>query len=168
MDEASERTILVQIGVEDYVAAQRLHTRWTRKRVLISLCAAVAGAVLLLLDQPWSFIAGCGLIGGVAGGTVAFEIARRYQIPRRARRLFAQQKNLQRPLTFSWDDEGLSWTSANGSGKTPWVDYLKWGQDERLFLLYHSDAMFQMLPKRAFVTAAQLQSFASCLERIPA
>ncbi|HEY0231396.1 MAG TPA: YcxB family protein, partial [Dokdonella sp.] len=93
---------------------------------------------------------------------------RRFQLPRRARRLFAQQKNLQRPVTFSWDEDGLAWASVNGSGRTPWADYLKWRQNERLYLLYHSDLMFQMLPKRAFASAAQQQSFARHLDGIAA
>lgn len=166
MGDARGHSIQVQLDVDDYVVAQRLHTRWTKKRLLVSLCACIAGGLLALSEYEWLFVVGCGLIGGAVGGAVAFEITRKLQLPRRARRLFAQQKNLQRPATFSWDGEGLAWSNANGSGKTAWTDYVKWRQNERLFLLYHSDVMFQMLPKRAFQGAEQLQSFAAELEQI--
>lgn len=83
-------------------------------------------------------------------------------LPRRARKQFAQQKNLQRPIEFSWDEQALHWASANGNGQMPWSDYVKRRQNERIVLLYLSDALFQMIPKRCFDEPAQLQDFLRC------
>lgn len=166
MDDAANDAIQVQLDAEDYVSAQALHNAWTRKRVVTTLGFGVAGLLLALLRYEWSMVAGGALIGGAIGGAVAHELARKLLLPRRARRLFAQQKNLQRPLTFHWDDSGLAWSSENGSGKTAWSDYLKRRQNDRVVLLYHSDAMFQMLPRRAFTRLEQWRSFEAELARI--
>jgi hypothetical protein len=162
------QTFEVLLDADDYAAAQALHTRWTARRTLFSLAAIVGGIVLVLLSHHWTIVAGCALIGGAVSGAITFETLRRFLIPRRARRLFAQQKNLRRPTVFHWDDHGLSWTSVQSSGTTPWTDYLKWRENEHMFLLYHSDLMFQMLPKRAFRDAELLKSFATVVHRIPA
>jgi hypothetical protein len=87
-------------------------------------------------------------------------------LPRRARRIFAQQKNLQRPFELRWDDDALCGASERGSSNTPWSDYLKSAQDDRIILLYLSDVMFQMVPKRCFGEPAQLEAFLACTRRI--
>lgn len=132
--------IAVQLDADDFVSAQALHCSWTRKAILTHGVAVGAGVVR--------------------------EFNRRFILPRRARKLFAQQKNLQRPLRFGWDEQGLAWVNESGSGKTAWSDYLKWRENDRVFLLYLSDAMFQMLPKRAFADSERLHSFMDSLSRI--
>jgi hypothetical protein len=150
--------IQVQLDAEDYVSASILHTRWTRKWIVLSLLCIVAGLLLVLVHQEWSRLAGYMLVGSAVGGSIGHEAMRRFQLPRKARRLFSQQKNLQRPIGFTWDQHGLDWTSENGAGRIPWDDFIKWRQNERVVLLYHSDLLFQMLPKRAFTEEGQLQS----------
>lgn len=166
MDEAHGRAIRVQLDVEDYRAAQLLHSQWTRKRFLAFLGIALLGALLMALRQEWSLIVGGGLLGGVLGGAVGAEIVRRLVLPRRSRRVFAQQKNLQRPVTMHWDSEELRWSSADGSGKTCWVDFVKWRRNDRVLLLYHSDLLFQLLPMRAFTSEELWASFETELARI--
>jgi len=158
--------IAVQLDADDYVSAQALHCRWTRKAILAHGVAVGAGVLLVLIGGQYGYIIGAGLIGGAVGGGVVREFNRRFILPRRARKLFAQQKNLQRPLRFGWDEQGLAWVNESGSGKTAWSDYLKWRENDRVFLLYLSDAMFQMLPKRAFADSERLHSFMDSLGRI--
>ena len=135
-----------------------LHTRWTRKRVVLLLLCMLAGLLLVLVHHEWSRLAGYTLVCGAVGGLIGYDAIRRLWLPRSARRLFSQQKNLQRPIGFTWDRQGLGWISENGSGRIPWDDFIKWRQNERVVLLYHSDLLFQMLPKRAFTEEGQLQS----------
>jgi YcxB-like protein len=149
---------------EDYIAAQGLHMRSARKRaMLLGAAALLIGLLLLLLHEQWSVIFGCGLIGGTIGGAISQTIVRSFVLPRRARRRFAQQKSLHGEVQFDWDEDGLAWATERGSGKTPWGDYLKWREDDRFILLYQTDVLFQMVPKRAFANAHEKDDFLSCL-----
>lgn len=85
-------------------------------------------------------------------------------LPIRARRIFQQQKNLQRPYRVSWDAENVQTSSTSGSSKIPWADFLKWRESKQLFLLYRSDVLFQMYPKRYF-TPEQVNEFRSLAKR---
>lgn len=161
----SGNSIHVLLEAEDYASALTLHSRWTKKRAWTTVVAALAGLALMATFNRWLLVAGGGIVGGAVGGAIAYEAARRLVLPRRSRKLFAQQKNLRRPVEFSWDAHGLAYISANGSGNTPWTDYVKWRENERMLLLYHSDALFQMLPKRAFSNDDQLHSLLAELAR---
>lgn len=158
----------VQLEPDDYVVAQSLHTRWTARQ--LAAYAIVLGVGVLLAALPssnhWPFVIGCGLIGGAVSGGLVREVLRRFVLPRRTRKLFAQQKSLQRPVEFSWDEQALHWSSENGSGRSPWSDYLKRRQNERIVLLYLSDVMFQMIPKRSFEPPEQLQDFLRCVATV--
>jgi len=160
--------IHARLEVDDYLAAQQLHTRWTRRQ--LGVVAAMLGAGLLLawasMHERWAFVVACSLLGGAVGGIVAREVARRFVLPWRSRRVFTQQKSLQRPVEFWWDDDALHGSNDRGSNSTPWSDYVKWRQSERIILLYLSDAMFQMVPKRCFDGPAQLAAFLERVETI--
>ena len=45
----------------------------------------------------------------------------------------------------------------------PWSDLTKWREGEGLFLLYGSDLIFYVLPKRAFQDAAAVDAFRDLL-----
>jgi hypothetical protein len=45
----------------------------------------------------------------------------------------------------------------NAQSLTPWADYRKWTENGELFLLYQSDRLFQMMPKRAFASAEDMR-----------
>lgn len=158
----------VLLEAEDYVAAQRLHTRWTSRRIMMCVAALLAAIVIAVLArrEPVLFVGACGLVGGAAGASIGREFWRRFVLPRRARRIFAQQKNLQQPFELRWDDDALRGVSERGSSNTPWSDYLKSAQDDRIILLYLSDVMFQMVPKRCFDQPVQLDAFLACTRRI--
>jgi len=158
--------IRVQLEADDYVAAQRVHTRWTRRRLGFVAAMLVAAMLFALagMYERWLLVIASGLFCGVVGGVFASEFVRRVVLPRRSRRIFAQQKNLQRPLEFWWNDDALHGSNERGSSATPWADYLRSRRDDRVILLYLSDAMFQIVPTRCF-EPAQLTEF---LERVEA
>jgi hypothetical protein len=87
---------------------------------------------------------------------VIYLTIRYFWIPRFARRVFAQQKDLQSETEISWDDRSFVAANANGSGSLPWADFHRWKQDEAALLLYRSEALFNFLPlsEPAFVQAA--------------
>jgi hypothetical protein len=83
--------------------------------------------------------------------------------PYNLRRQYSQRKDLQRELAFVTSDAGLSIQTDHGAMSTPWQDYLKWKEGRTLFLLYLSDAMFQIVPKRFFASASDVDAFRDTL-----
>lgn len=169
MSESGPDSVEVLLNIDDYVAAQAMHTRWTRKRAVVLLCSGAVGIVVGgFVPSAWAFAIGFTLVGCAVGGAIGFEFARRFVIPKRARRIFAQQKALRRSRVYHWDDTGLRSVSEHAEGTMPWTDFLKQRESDRLYLLYLSDAMFVMMPKRVFQDHEHLRSFAARVRHIPA
>jgi hypothetical protein len=80
-------------------------------------------------------------------------------IPISAYRIFKQQKSLNLP--FSIEATPGAFCAFNETGKTtmPWSHFVKWKESERLLLLYHSDILFNLVPKRLFQSDAELAEF---------
>jgi hypothetical protein len=69
-------------------------------------------------------------------------------LPRRAGRLYAQQKTLQQPWTYAWSEAGLSVDTVNGHALYPWPDFHRWLVSRRMVLLFLNDQLFFFLPRR--------------------
>lgn len=82
-----------------------------------------------------------------------------FGIPYISRRTYRQRKDLQRPCSFSPSDSGLCFSTEGASGIKPWTDYLKWKEGRDIFLLYLSDNLYQMIPKRFFESEDDLKAF---------
>ncbi len=76
-------------------------------------------------------------------------------VPWQAKRIFRQQKDLQRPSTIEFTDEGVRGESENGKGEIKWSDFHKWKANRSLILLFYSDALCNIVPTRSFADAAQ-------------
>jgi hypothetical protein len=158
--------ITVKYEEQDYLNAQRLHHRWS-KRVSIIIISLVIIATLLswiLWHQGMQPIA-CGIIGGLIGCFVIYAALQYIYTPWKARRVFRQHKSLQRGHTMSWNLDGIQAKSQNGESFTSWSDFIRWKEGEYLFLLYISDLQFHMLPKRVFSSEQELNDFRAHLER---
>ncbi len=140
----------------DTIAAYRRHNLalfWSR-RLLVALVvslALVAGFVAVMLPGD---LFGMGLILSVAalGGVLVPAAMIRWRLPAAAKRIHAQQRDLQRAITLIADADGLRTETETGHSRTPWPDYLRWREDERVILLYRSDALFQFIPTRILDT----------------
>jgi hypothetical protein len=51
------------------------------------------------------------------------------------------------------DPPRIGVTSKNGFVNTPTEDFLKWAQNAKTILLYHSDRLFNFIPKRVMSDA---------------
>jgi hypothetical protein len=80
-------------------------------------------------------------------------------IPYFTRRAFRQRKDLQRPCKFTPSESGLGFETEGAQGAKPWSDYLKWKEGKSAFLLYMSDGMYQVLPKRFFSSPDEVDAF---------
>jgi hypothetical protein len=158
--DSTNRSITFQLEPDDYVAANRLHTRmiWRRPLSLASFAfLIVAYAAFLYIswrappDTPMvifiSFVVSCAIVFP--------PLSYLLYLPYKTRKVFREQKNLHYPMTMSWSEAGFKVENQQGSAVTPWQDFFKWGEDSGILLLYHSSRLFYMLPKRV-LSEAQL------------
>jgi YcxB-like protein len=145
------------ISITDYLHAQRLHRRSIAKwSYIASVAAATCGLVALAAgSRSYGFIALC----AGAGVAVGEYVSAHFFLPRRVAKLHAQQKDLAEQFTYSWDAEHISAQSRTGSARRPWANYTKVKEDDHVFLLYHSDNIFEMLPKSWFSNSSAISEF---------
>jgi hypothetical protein len=161
------QVLQVQLTINDYLAAVALHARWTLDVWirLVSFTIAAIGFGLYFWWVPNSPAKGGGLaVIALALIYLVFLLYNRYvAIPRRARRIFAQQNSLQRPYTWSWDDDSMRFSSDLVSAVIPWTDIMQWRESKTLFTVYSSDIVFYAFPKRAFTDATAIVAFRELL-----
>ena len=70
-------------------------------------------------------------------------------VPFWASRVFAQQRGLHGEMRATWNAAGLQVTTNEADARMPWNHVIRWCEDANNVRLYHSDALFQVVPKRA-------------------
>ena len=165
MSDVVTKPLQVQLTSDDYLSANKAHARPLRSLLIFAaggvIIAAIelagGGAAHLVTDVVVPVL----LYGAIVGGWfVAFRLV---IVPWRSRRVYRQQVSMQRPHTVIWDNEVMATESAEFSARTPWRDFLKWRENERLFMLYLSDIMFRIVPKRAFADDKAIGDFRALL-----
>jgi hypothetical protein len=69
--------------------------------------------------------------------------------PQLARRLFRQRASYQRPLSYGWSGDGLSFRTAHTTGRIPWADLYRWHAGEHNFLFFTDEQMIYFIPRTA-------------------
>lgn len=152
-----------KISVDDFLAAQRLHRRPVMRRLFIVLAVMfVLGVLMMTMGY---FMLGAIFVGAGAGGFIGELFVSRFSRARKLRRIYRQQASFRASYTYSWDEESLKAESETGQGRRLWTDYIRIREDERMFLLYHSDVMFEMLPKSWFRDQDQVDAFRRLAEQ---
>jgi len=155
----------------DLVSAAWVHMRPRRGFAIAGILIVVLGFVAL-----WVMFFGPGASApelswarwGLVGSYVYLFAWLAIGIPYKSRRSYKQRKDLQRECTFAATDAGLSSSNQNAQGVKPWEDYLKWKEGKLVFLVYLSDNMFQIIPKRFFDSAEEINAFRQIVRaRVP-
>ncbi len=143
---------------DDYVAVQRaMFARQLRSRrvtIRLALLVAAAIAVVVLVTLP----AGVGVAlraatGGLGGGLIGVAVLLGITwllLPRRSRRLFAQQRTLHHEHRTTFDGEGMRQVSVRADVQIPWSDFPYWHLGRDVLLLYSNDYLAYFVPRRAF------------------
>ena len=151
------------ISASDLLNAQRLHREKTVRWLYAGGgIVAVVGVGLLGLENKMFALV---LIGGGLGAVIGELITSAIVLPKKVRRMYRQLKDLSSPFTYSWDAEFLEAQGRSGHSKREWRNYVKFKENEKLFLLYHADNIFEMLPKSWFQDQAQVADFRSHARR---
>lgn len=152
------------ISAGEFLAAQRLHLQPMVRRQLLVL--AILVVVGLLTIGVGYFFPGIVIFGAGAGGFIGHFVLHKWSLPRRHLRLFNQQVSLRDRFTYSWDAEHVSVVTDSGQAKRPWVIYVKSKDNDQVFLLYHSDIMFEVIPKPWFHSLEQIEAFRRLVSRV--
>jgi hypothetical protein len=152
--------IRVQLTDGDYVRAVQAAARPSRVTfiVIALISALILAGALVAWDSGYGREAviavsvWCGIVLGARVGQILW-------IPVQARKVFRQQRGLHRPHEVSWNDAGLTTTAEDGTWTISWADFHKSLELEDQFILFLSDAVFVMLPKRAFQDSGQIDGF---------
>lgn len=148
-------------NAEDLQAATWVHLRPRRfmGAVGLSLLALLFWGILVRFFGPTSGDGPNGLKWFALALLCYLLVASFVVIPRRCRRTFSQRKDLHRPCAFSVSQAGLVFENEHVVGTYPWSDFVKWKEGKSVILLYMSDNMCHVLPKRFFSSEQELQEF---------
>jgi hypothetical protein len=160
-------TLKGKFELADVKAAQNLHARSSRLITwvgyyLIGLIVLVfIGEVVLTAMRllTWTYL----LFPAFILGFLA--LYRFYLRPYQITRSFNQNKELSSPFEMELTDEGYGISNSYGSGKIPWKDFAKWKEDKQIILLYRTDNMFNMIPKRLLHDETEVQHILEMLRQ---
>ena len=156
----------------DYLNAQLLHLKPGKfDRIMyyvlfiIMILDVILGLYFLYLYVIGEYHAELGSILPIfilPVGLPLFWLLFRYVLlPYQTRKIFAQQKELQPPFEMEFTDDNLVLSYEFGNAIRPWKNFIKWKENEKLLLLYLSDIMFVMIPKRFLTDPQQLEMIKS-------
>jgi YcxB-like protein len=139
------------VGVNrDWFAITWKSRRARRRRLLVLAMMISLGGLVGYLDGG---IRQAG-IGALLAPSAAFlflatVIGLHYlRLPARAKRLYRQQKTLQRPHRYSWTDEGLTLTTPSSTGHYLWSQFHQWADGRTAILLALNEQLFFFVPRR--------------------
>ena len=142
------------ISADDLVDAHYVHIRPRRVFALLGI-----GIILLALAVfAWTVVQAVRggprsvrfvLLAAVMGlGSVLVSWVLLSYYPRLVKRAYSQQKALHGPIQVHVDETGVQVHTDFVNAVSPWSHYLKWKESERIFLLYQTNTLFQVFPKR--------------------
>lgn len=153
--------IIGQVTEKEYIAAHTLHCRKTQSLLKrITLIVFIIGIVLFFaLSAKFGLVLICAALGGLLGEF----IQNRFILPSKLRRLYAQIRG-RVDVTYSWDGEKLFLSSEHGQAARSWGDFLKAKENDELILLYINDVRYEIIAKRWFGDASDLNTFRAHLK----
>ena len=140
------------ISYDDYKAAQLLHLT-PRKKFKLFLYPLLFLLISAFLFFTYHFFQGNGyerefyiFIVCIAYLALIFLIIH----PWKWRKIYEQQKFFETKFDYEFTNEALCSRSDLGNATLPWVQFHKWKENKNTFIVYQSDAIFHLIPKRIF------------------
>ncbi len=168
-------TITGRIELKDYQRAAALvpSSSWITRPWLLTAITGVAGAIMGLAgginrEHPggWAVVSKALVIGAFAAGLVySFCAYFMWQTRRRLRRVYDQQKGLREEFTADLSEEGWHSRTATGESRVPWDFFHKWVSADDMVLLFASDTLMTMVPRRAFASQEDFDALREVLAR---
>jgi hypothetical protein len=158
-----------QLEWTDYLNSQLLHMR--PRWAVNDMQSNVFVFIVTFLFMFGMFFFASGSIGSTVKLVVPvfllvpfiFIIQRRIFM-KQTRRIFAQQKELSVPFEIEFTENEMIFSNEFGHHRKPLETFVNWKEDSELILLYSSDNAYNVLPKRIFVDAQQVETVRSWLK----
>jgi hypothetical protein len=148
--------ITYHITREDFIDAQKLHrskspSAFVRAIVLIGKILVGASVLVLIVlaavdrdRKLWSNLAPLIIL------LALWLLALLVWVPFNWRRCYARDRRLQHEFTANISEDGVHLQSSDFDANLKWSLYLRFLESDRVFLLYQTNRMFNLLPKAAF------------------
>jgi len=158
-----------QLQWTDYLNAQLLHMQPSGfirvVRLVIYAFMALTFIILLFMALFGQLDFNAAYIFPVLLLVVIFPLYRYVFLPNRVKKIFTQQKEFSLPFEIEFTETGMRSSNEVGNSNRPWTNFVKWKENKELFMLYHSDVLFTMIPKRFFTDPQQIEMVRSFLEK---
>lgn len=163
------RTTSFKPTAEDLLAANRLFYFSSLRSARALRAFALGGIVFAILAAAWAWDENFTqpLLAGVAGflfWTLLLSIillGNFLQLPRRVRRIYAQQKGLHDLVEVTWTDAQFTLKTCRGVGTFDWSDFIRARRNGHVLILLQSDVLFNFVPARA-LTSEQAADLWKC------
>ena len=139
---------------EEYVKANKLFTKLSRKTVIIYLAAATLLATIAIIAD--SLALRLVTLGALIGGFVGDIIVRKVYAPIKTRKQYLVYKAAQEPIRVESQDYGLHFSAAIGDAKIEWDRIFKWRESPDLLLIYQAPEVYHVIPKRIGTLANEI------------
>ncbi len=140
-----------QIEPSDYVRAQYLHIRPKPPFQWIGIPLVL---LLVLVGLQQVFLPRDGKITAIPfaifGVLAYFALSYGIWLPYRTKKIYKQQKTLQEPYEAELTEEEFVSTNSFGTARIKWADFHKYKVGKDIVLVYQSDLIFHLFPKRWF------------------
>jgi len=156
-----------QLQWTDYRQAQLLHSRptgWVTIVMNVFLAFWVGTFLLGLFFSATGRLAFALMVPGIA--LVALFVFYRFVLmPRQIQQSFSQQEELAAPFELEITEAGLNLTNEFGQTNRPWENFTQWKENKELFLLYHADVLYTILPKRLLSNPEEIDTIRTNLRK---
>ena len=152
----------ILISKNDLLNFYRLHSKLETKHLIliVLIMAMIFIYIATTQSNPVALI-----ISGLVGGILGVWFYKYVYITLKSNRIYKQQKSLHSGFDLEITDHGIIISSENGHGSNNWEDFIKYKENSNYLLLYYSDALFTMIPKKQ-ITKASLDILNANLPKI--
>jgi len=123
---------------------------------VVSGLMVVVGLASLLIGDIWNFC--FSVILGICINP-SFYLLQRYCLAR----TWKSQRCIREPVTLEVTEEGLTLSSPYFQSNLKWQIYTGFLETKNLFMVYQSERLFNLFPKRAFNSDEQINEFRELL-----
>ena len=161
-------TIRGSITAADYAEALQLQARPRRAFLFLGallICLFIWG-FCVTSREAWLSTGSWMWPAIYAWGVVSAPFGYFFALPYRARKIYRQQRSLQEPFESQVDETGLHSKTERSTGFADWSYFKKWAEGRNVFLLYQSDVIMNIIPKRLFVEPQGVDEFRLLVARL--